>query len=391
MFFAFCKSFLQVFSLFVIIFFKIRSSALLHACLGRCERIGEDDAEDRHDALCDGTDEKQDLRAGKGISENGNDAFAHKAREYRTEHHAEECRHIGNDGVEREIVRPILIGQIDIGERGHDRARGNAEDVLRKADDDVEPNGVRRYEGICVIRGGMDEQHDGKCTEPIMLRYQPFPHIRKEDEKQKIRGVDAVTKRIADADVLQNVGVERSIGQIERKGICGGDQDRAEEALALEGEREDIGKLGARGLCIGKFLRDEPNEAVKDGERKRDISDGDQHRLLLRCILERITDGGNDEREDICKGAIDAACGIEIVHAHVFGQKIGIPCGKARGEKLVDGTARDDEHDEPNEHLIWVGDERGKERDADDIDEIIEQLAGNEDPFSLFEPFKEQR
>ena len=140
----------------------------LHTGFGRCEGVCEDDAEKRNDALSNGADEKQDLRAGERISENGKDIFSHKARERCSEHHAEEGCHVGNDGVEREIIRSVFIGQIEIRQRGHDRARGNAEDVLRESDHDIEPDGVRRYERIRVIRDCMDDQYDRERTEPIM-------------------------------------------------------------------------------------------------------------------------------------------------------------------------------------------------------------------------------
>ena len=126
------------------------------------------------------TEKEQDLRGGKGVSENAENALAHKAREKRAEHHAEKCGKIGNDRMEGKIIRAILIGQIDVGERGHDGARCNAENVLRKTDGDVKPDGVCRYEGISVIGGGVKNQHDGKRAEPIMSGDQLFPHIRKE-------------------------------------------------------------------------------------------------------------------------------------------------------------------------------------------------------------------
>ena len=82
----------------------------MYARFGRRKGCCEDDAEECDDTLCDGADEKQDLRAGEGVSEYGNDIVAHKARERRTEHHAEECGEISDDGVEGKIVRSVLIG-----------------------------------------------------------------------------------------------------------------------------------------------------------------------------------------------------------------------------------------------------------------------------------------
>ena len=106
---------------------------------------------------------------------------------------------------------------------------------------------------------------------------------------------------------------------------------------------------------------------------------------------ERVADSGNDECEDVGECAVDAACRIEIIHAHVIRQEIRVPCGKARCEKLVDRACRNDEYDEAYQHGVGVFDERRKKRDTDDIDEIGEQLAGNEDPFSPFEPLKDER
>lgn len=347
----------------------------MYACFGRCEGVREDDAEYRDHALRGGTGEKQNLCAGEGVSENGDDLISHPTRKERTEHHAEERCHIGDNGVERKVIRAVFIGEIDIRKRGHDRTCCDTQNMLREADDNVQPDCVCRDEGIRVIRQRVDDQDDGKRAEPIEFGDQAFPHIREEDEKQEIRRVDTVTKRITDADVFQYVCVERCVGQVQRERICGGDQDCAEEAFFLKGECENIGKLGARGFCVRKFSRDEPDDTVHDGERKRDISDGDQHRFFLGGVLERVADGGNHEREDISKRAVDTACGVEIVHAYVIGQEVCVPGGKARGEELVDRACGDGQYDEPDEHLIFVGHERREKRDADDIDEIIEKLA----------------
>ena len=116
----------------------------------------------------EGAGKEQDLRGGEGISENGKDPLTHQPREERSDHHAEKRRKVGDDGVEGEIIGSVLVGKVDIGQRGHDRARGNAEDVLRESDHDIEPDGVRRYERIRVIRDCMDDQYDRERTEPIM-------------------------------------------------------------------------------------------------------------------------------------------------------------------------------------------------------------------------------
>ena len=148
----------------------------LYADLGRCQRICEDDAERGNDALCEGADKEKNLCRGEGIAENGNDPISHKARERRACHHTEEGGEVGDDGVEGEVIGSVLIGQIDVGKRGHDRTRRNAEDVLGESHHDVEPYGICRDEGICVISSGVDEKHDRKGAEPIVLGNELLPH-----------------------------------------------------------------------------------------------------------------------------------------------------------------------------------------------------------------------
>ena len=287
-------------------------------------------------------DEQKDLRGGERKAENAENAFTHYACEDCAEHHTEEGCKVGDDGVERKIVRSVLVGQVDIGQGGRDGSRCNTENVLRKSYRDVKPYGVRRYERVSVISGGVKQKHDGKRAEPIMLGDQLFPHIREENEEKKIRRVDAVAERIADADVLKDICVEGCIGEVERECIGGGDQDRAEEAFVFERKCEDIGKLCFRHGRVGKFFRDQPDQAVDDGKREGDESDGDEHRLFLRGILQAVADCGNRERDSKRDGAVDATCGIEIVYADVIGQEVCVPGRKARSEKLVDGVCDND-------------------------------------------------
>lgn len=334
---------------------------------------------------------EQDLRGGEGITENHEKTVAHKAREDRAEHHAEESGEVGNDRVEGKIIRSVLVGQIDIRQGGHDGTRRNAQHVLRKTDGDIKPDGVRRYEGIRVIGCRVDQKHDGKRAEPIMTGDQLFPHIREEDEEKEVSGVDAVTERIADADVLQNISVEGCIGEVERKGIGGGDEDRAEEALISERKGEDIGKFRFCRRCIGEFLWNQPDRAVHDRKREGDESDGDEHGPLLRRALEAVTDGGNGKRNGKGDGAVDAACGVKIIHTDVIGQEIGVPGRKAGGKKLVYGVGDDDENDEPKQKCLGVLDEHGKHGDTEDVDGIERKLARNEYPFSFFEALKDGR
>ena len=77
---------------------------------GRCQSLCGKYADDGDHALEGRADEKKDLRGGERKVENAENFFAHDACEYRTEHHAEECGEIGNDGVEGKIVRSVLIG-----------------------------------------------------------------------------------------------------------------------------------------------------------------------------------------------------------------------------------------------------------------------------------------
>ena len=334
---------------------------------------------------------EQDLRGGEGITENHEKTVAHKAREDRAEHHAEESGEVGNDRVEGKIIRSVLVGQIDIRQGGHDGTRRNAQHVLRKTDGDIKPDGVRRYEGIRVIGCRVDQKHDGKRAEPIMTGDQLFPHIREEDEEKEVSGVDAVTERIADADVLQNISVEGCIGEVERKGIGGGDEDRAEEALISERKGEDIGKFRFCRRCIGEFLRNQPDHTVHDGKREGDESDGDEHGAFLRGSLERVSDGGNGKRDGKRDGAVDAACGVKIIHTDVIGQEIRVPCREARGEKLVDGVCDDDQDNEPQKERIGVRNEHRKQGNANDIDRIERHFAGYQNPFSFFEAFQKNR
>ena len=363
----------------------------LYADLGRCQRICEDHAERGNDALCEGAGKEQDLRGGEGISENGNDLLTHHARERRACHHTEEGGEVGDDGVEREVIGSVLVGQIDVRQRGHDRARRNAENVLGESHHDVEPYGVRRDEGIRVIGRSMDQKHDRKGTEPIMLGDELLPHTRKEDKEQKVRRIDAVAERVADADVIKDVCVERRVGQVEREGIGSCDQNRAQKTLVFHGKRENIGEFRLCRGRVGEFLWHEPNDTVHDGKRECDKTDGDQHGELLGRTRKRVADRGHDERDGEGDGGVDAARGVEIVHAHVIGQEVGVPCRKAGGKKLVNGVGNDDQHDEPNEQRGLILDDHRKNRDADNADRVIRELARREDPFSPLEMLQQNR
>ncbi len=217
-------------------------------------------------------DEQKNLCGREGITENTENGIAHESCEERAEHHAEKCGKIGNDCMEGEIICSVFLGQIDIRKRCHNGSRSNAEDMLRKTDGDIKPNGVCRYKGIGIIGCCVQKQYDGKGAEPIMPGNQFFPHVGKEEEKQKISGIDAVTQRITNADILQNIGIERGVGEIEREGIGCGNQDRTEKTLVFDGKQEDIGKFCARFLCVGIFFWNQPDGAIRDRKRESDES-----------------------------------------------------------------------------------------------------------------------
>lgn len=172
----------------------------------------------------------------------------------------------------------------------------------------------------------MYDENDREGAEPIAFGYEPLPHSREEKEEKEVGGIDAVTERIAYAYVLENICVERCVGQIEGEGVGRGDEDRAQKTLVFDGESEDIGEFRSCLGCVGEFLRNKPDRTVDDGESERDESDGDEHGELLRRAGKRVSDRGNGERDRKGDGAVYAACGVEIVHAHVIGQKVCVPC-----------------------------------------------------------------
>ncbi len=139
-----------------------------------------------------------------------------------------------------------------------------------------------------------------------MLGNEFFPHRREEDEEKEIRRVDAVTKRIADTDLIY-IYVEGRVGKIGNEGIRCGNEDRAEEATVFEGKCENIGKLGFCRDGIGVFLRNKPNKTVHDGERKRDITNQRQHEKLVWCIAQAIPDKGEEKRDGKGDSTIDTA------------------------------------------------------------------------------------
>ena len=144
--------------------------------LGRCELFVAGKREKTHEDLTRCTREKKDLCAGEAESENIQRVIAHKTCKGCAEHHAEECGKVCEDRMEREIVGSVLVGEIDVWERCHDGIHHNAHDMLSEADDDVQPNGIRRYERIRKIGRRLQKEHKTECAEPIMLGDELFPH-----------------------------------------------------------------------------------------------------------------------------------------------------------------------------------------------------------------------
>ena len=132
-------------------------------------------------------------------------------------------------------------------------------------------------------------------------------------------------------------------------------------------------------------------DTVDDRKRKGDESDDDEHGELMLRSRERVSDCGYDQRDGERNGAVDTACGVEIVNAHVVGQEICVPCGKSRGEELVDRVRNDDQNDEPKQKHIGVCDDHRQDGDADNADGVIGELARHEDPFPLFEVLEQNR
>lgn len=352
--------------------------------LGRCELFVAPDGEETNENLTCRAREEEDLCAGERKSENVQNAFSHEARKYRTDHHTEERGKVRKNGMEGKVIRAVLFGEVNVRERRHDGVHNDAQNVLREAYGYVKPDGICRYEGVCKIRCSLHEQAEAARTEPIMLGDELFPHRREEDEEKEIRCIDAVTKRVADADI-ENVSVKGCVGKVGNEGVGRCDQDRAKKTLVFEGKRENIGKLGFRCGCVRKFLRNEPDQTVDHRKEEGDISNGRQHEKLVRCTHELVTDEGNDECDGKRNGAVDTAgCG-EVVHTHVIRQEVCVPCGEAGTEKLVDGACRDSQDNEADQQRRRIFHNSRKDRDTKDIDRVCEQLTCHKDTLALFE------
>ena len=225
---------------------------------------------------------------------------------------------------------------MNVRQRREDRAGGNAQYVLRKTDGDVKPQRIRGDEGIHEKCCRVDQNDDCQRAEPIELGDELLPHRREEDEEEEVRRVDAVAKGVADADVLQDIGVEGGVGEVRCKGIACTDQDSQQKSLFLKGQGEDIGKLRFGNGRVRVFLRQKKDETVYDGEGKRDKTNDRQHEKLVLGARHLVTDRGNDEGDEEGDEAVDAACGVKIVYTDVLGEEIRVPCGISGGEKRVD-------------------------------------------------------
>ena len=119
--------------------------------------------------------------------------------------------------------------------------------------------------------------------------------------------------------------------------------------IFTEGKNENIGELGACRGGVGEFLRDEKDEAIRNGERVSGETNDRQHEKLVLGALHLIGNCRDDKRDEEGEKAIDAAGGVELVNANVFGQEIGVPCRITRAEKLVDRGGKDDPPNEGEE------------------------------------------
>lgn len=352
--------------------------------LGRCELLVAPDGEKTNENLTCRAREEKDLCAGERKTEDVQSAFAHEARKYRTDHHAEERGKVRKNGVEGKVICAVFLGKVNVRERRHDGVHNDTHYVLRETDGYVKPDGFCRYEGVGKIRCGLHKQAETARTEPIMLGNKLFPHRREEDEEKEIRCVDTVTKRIADTDI-ENVSVKGCVGKVGNEGIGRRDQNRAKKTLVFEGKRENVGKLG---FCCGGvrvFLRNEPDQTVDHRKEERDVSNGCQHEKLVRCAHELVADEGNDERDGKRNGAVNTAgCG-EVVHAHVIRQEVCVPCGEAGTEKLVDGACRDGEDNEADQQRRRIFHHRREDRDTENVDRVCEELTCHQNSLALSE------
>ena len=106
--------------------------------------------------------------------------------------------------------------------------------------------------------------------------------------------------------------------------------------------------------CVGIFFGNDPDQTVDHGECECGKADDGQGKELMLGACYVIADDGNDERYGKGDGAVDAACGIEIIDAYVIGKEVGIPCGKTGSEELIDGVCHHDKDDKTNDQQIGI-------------------------------------
>ena len=389
--FEICKRFLKTFckkSRFFVVLGRQK--------LRRCQSSRKDERNDSHKHLCGTGSEEQELCAAEGISEEGNAAGIAVAGckevcEDRAEHQRQEYRDIGYDRMEGEVVGAVRFRQMNVRQGRKDRAGRYAQNVLRKADGDIKPQRICGDKGIHEIGSRMDQYDNCQRAEPIELGDELFPHRREEDEEEEIRRVDAVAKRVADADVLKDVGIECGVGEVCREGVTGADQNGQQEFLFLEGKSENVGKLCFGNGCVGVFLRQKKDETVYDGECKCDKTNDRQHEKLVLGACHLIADRGNDEGDKEGDEAVDTARSIKIVYANMLGKEVCMPCGITGGKERVDGAIQNGQRYEAEDQHLGILNEHRQDRDTENADGVAAHSDGEKKPFTLGESFQNPR
>ncbi len=103
-----------------------------------------------------------------------------------------------------------------------------------------------------------------------------------------------------------------------------------------------------------------------------------------------IADGGNDEGDEKCEKAVQTACRVKIIDAHVFRQEVCMPCGIAGAENLVDRRRENDQCNERDQQGAFIFHKHRKKCDAEDIDGVIGEPCGKQKPFSFRKMLKDQ-
>lgn len=293
--------------------------------------------------------------------------------------------------MECEIIGAVRFRQMNVRQGRKDRAGCYAQNVLRKADGDIQPQRISGDKGIHEIGSRMDQHDNCQCAEPIELRDELLPHRREEDEEEEICCVNAVTKGVADADVLQDVGIECSVGKVCRKRITGADQDGQQEFLFLKGKGENVGELSFGNGCVRIFLRQKKDKTVYDRERKCDKTNDRQHEKLVLGACHLIADRGNDEGDKEGDEAVDTARSIKIVYANMLGKEVCVPCGITGGKERVDGAIQNGQCYEAEDQHLGILNEHRQDRDTENADGVAAHSDGEKKPFTLGETLQNPR